>query len=73
MYTERLRVDGELFEVSVRQDHPGTYDYDWVSGPNPGYGFSESGPQQHLRTQADHEQAVRAFLSGINPETGYLD
>ncbi len=25
------------------------------------------------RTHADHERSIRAFLSGINAETGYLD
>ncbi|MFF0341565.1 hypothetical protein [Kribbella sp. NPDC004875] len=73
MYTSRVEVDGELFEVSVRENHPGTYDYDWVSGPNPGYGFSESSSPEQTRTEADHEQSIRAFLSGINPKTGYLD
>ena len=36
-----LIVDGETFRVRVRPD--GGSDYSWVSGPNPGYGFS-SGP-----------------------------
>jgi hypothetical protein len=37
----RLTVDGEVFEV--RPKAGGGFDFDWVSGPNSGYGFS-SGP-----------------------------
>lgn len=37
----RLTVDGEVFEV--RPKAGGGFDFDWVTGPNSGYGFS-SGP-----------------------------
>jgi hypothetical protein len=36
-----LDVDGEQF--AIRQREGGGYHYDWVSGPNQGYGFSSSG------------------------------
>ncbi|MGZ0147680.1 bleomycin resistance protein [Kribbella sp. WER1] len=68
-----LEVDGERFQVSTRADHPGTFDYTWLSGRNPGYGFSESGSRDLTRTEADHRRAISGFLSGINPATGYLD
>ncbi|GAA3092480.1 catechol 2,3-dioxygenase-like lactoylglutathione lyase family enzyme [Kribbella aluminosa] len=68
-----LEVDGERFEVSTREGHPGTFDYTWLTGPNPGYGFTESGSSDHTRTDADHHRAIGDFLSGINPATGYLD
>ena len=81
-----LVVDGELFQVTVRAD--GGYSSKWTSGPNPGYGFGSSGPRVAwqsddglppaplplpLPTIRDHREAIREFLSNINPETGYLD
>ncbi|WP_427896098.1 bleomycin resistance protein [Kribbella sp. GL6] len=65
-----LQVNGERFQITTRAGHPGTYDYTWLTGPNPGYGFTESGPATPTR---NHHQAIRSFLSGINPTTGYLD
>ena len=41
LYT--LDVDGETFAVSCRD---GGFDYDWISGPNKGYGVGSSGPAQ---------------------------
>lgn len=34
-----LIVDGETFTVTCRPAE-GQYAYDWISGPNPDYGFS---------------------------------
>lgn len=68
-----LHVEGETFVVRERdEERPGrrTYSYDWVSGPNPGYGFSSSGP--FVPAEDEHVEAVRAFLAEIDPETGYL-
>ena len=45
----RLVVDAEEFDVQERGDRPGQYDFVWISGPNPGYGFfsaSSDGSQQ---------------------------
>lgn len=61
-----LEVDGERFDV--RRDDGSTY-YDWVSGPNAGYGFASSGPPD--AAEADRA-AVRQFLAMIDPETGYI-
>lgn len=36
----RITVEGETFVV--RRRGKGDYAYDWISGPNPGYGFSGS-------------------------------
>ena len=66
----RIEVDGEVFEVAPRRDRPGQHDYTWISGPNPGYGFSSSGGL--VPTMADHEEAIRTFLAQIDPETGYI-
>ncbi|WP_281385815.1 hypothetical protein [Nocardioides luti] len=37
----RLVVDGEVFDVR-RSGRRGQVDLTWVSGPNPGYGFSSA-------------------------------
>lgn len=63
-------VDGETFAVR-RSDGDGSTHYDWISGPNDGYGFSTFGSPEPL----SHEQrlaSIRDFLAGIDPATGYL-
>ena len=66
-----LVVEGERFLVGEhpRQGRSHVYSYDWLTGTNPGYGFGSSGPKQ---TTDDHVTAIRSFLAGIDPETGYL-
>jgi hypothetical protein len=68
----RIEVDGEVFAVVARGDRPGQYDYAWTSGPNAGYGFSSASSDGRLSTTADHEEAIRNFLSQVDPETGYI-
>lgn len=63
--------DGAVFDIVPRPDHPGTYDYTWVSGPNPGYGFSSASSDRS--PAADHERAIRDFLAQIDPETGHIE
>lgn len=81
-----LIVDGEVFTVRLRPEEPGACDYEWVSGPNKGYGFSSfqrvayasiqdrAGTPSALQppTVDEHRESIRDFLSQINPETGYL-
>ena len=50
-----LDVNGERF--AIRQAGDGGTAYDWLSGPNEGYGFGES---------------IRVFLAMIDPNTGYI-
>lgn len=64
-----ITVDGETFAVRVRDD--GAILYDWVSGPNEGYGFSVLGPA-HERSTEEHVAEIREFLSHIDPQTGFL-
>lgn len=80
-----LVVDGELWQVTVQSD--GGCRYAWVSGPNPGYGFS-SGPIRIAwrkgvtpttpppavpgRTIAYLRKSISDFLAEIDPDTGYL-
>lgn len=65
-----VTVNGETFRVRRRDRW--TYDYDWVSGANPGYGFTSGSSVAVKRTREDHEEAIRGFLAGIDPQTGYL-
>jgi hypothetical protein len=64
-----LDVDGERFVI--RQARDGGTNYDWLSGPNEGYGFTSSGtpsrPVEQLR------QEIRVFLGMIDPNTGYIE
>lgn len=69
----RLAVNGEVFEVTARRGHPGEYDYVWISGPNPGYGFSSSASDGAALTMADHMEAIQEFLSQVDPEIGHID
>ena len=63
-----LHVDSEVFTLRAAE-HGGTH-YDWVSGPNPGYGFTCSAPPDV--PEAEHRDAVRSFLAQVDPRTGYL-
>lgn len=78
-------VDGELWQVTVQSC--GRCHYAWVSGPNPGYGFSSSPirtawrkgvtpttppPAIPNRTIAHLRRSIRNFLAEVDPDTGYL-
>jgi hypothetical protein len=63
-------VNGETFQVGRRDSR--TYDYDWVTGPNEGYGFTIGSFVDVTRSSGEHEEAIRGFLAGIDPNTGYL-
>lgn len=64
-----LEVDGELF--AVRPGAWGGTNYTWLSGPNEGYGFSESPTPD--RSPDDHRQSIRCFLAQVDPATGYIE
>jgi hypothetical protein len=63
-----LDVDGERF--AIRQGGYGGTNYDWLSGPNKGYGFASSGTPN--RSVEEHEESIRVFLAMIDPNTGYI-
>ena len=80
-----LTVDGQTFTVTERDRG---HDYNWDSGPNPGYGFSEGAletaqvpadqatkrrPPQQQDTLGHYRSSIRDFLSSIDPNTGYLE
>jgi hypothetical protein len=69
----RVTVEGEVFDVTAQPDHPGHYHYAWISGPNPGYGFSSASSDRRPSVMVDHEEAIRNFLSQVDPETGYIE
>jgi hypothetical protein len=70
----RLSCDGETFEL--RPEKSGGTHYTWLSGPNPGYGFTTSAvlPDAEPESTGDdeHQANIRWFLSVIDPETGYI-
>jgi hypothetical protein len=68
----RLEVDGEVFTMVARPGHPGQYDYTWLSGRDPDYGFTSVRSDGEPST-AEHIEAIRGFLAQIDPETGYID
>jgi hypothetical protein len=69
----RMSVDGEEFEVSGRDDTPGSYDLTWLTGPDPQYGFGFSTHPPVTADRAQLEEAVRDFLSQVDPETGHIE
>ena len=65
-----LDVDGERFAVRQAAWGQGGTAYDWLSGPNEGYGFGSSGTPD--RPVEEHREEIRAFLAMIDPDTGYI-
>ena len=63
-----LNVDRERF--AIRQAGDGGTNYDWLSGPNKGYGFASSGTPN--RSVEEHQKSIRVFLAMIDPNTGYI-
>jgi hypothetical protein len=63
-----LDVDGERF--AIRQAGDGSTAYDWLSGPNKGYGFGSS--ETPNRPVEEHRESIRLFLAMIDPNTGYI-
>jgi hypothetical protein len=69
----RVIVDGEMFDVTTQPDHPGYYHYAWISGPNPGYGFSSASSDRRLFSMVDHEEVIGNFLAQVDRVTGYIE
>jgi hypothetical protein len=65
-----LDVDGERFAIRRAAWGQGGTSYDWLSGPNKGYGFGSSGTPN--RSMEEHRESIRAFLAMIDPNTGYI-
>jgi hypothetical protein len=69
----RVEVDGHVFDVAASRNRPGQYHFDWVSGPNSGYGFSVGTSDGREMNNAETEAAIRGFLAQVDPKTGYLE
>ena len=65
-------VDGEQFDVIERISEPGVYELRWVSGPNDGYGFASCSYASQPMSDEELEDAIRDFLSQVDPTTGYI-
>ncbi|MFU8875670.1 hypothetical protein [Micromonospora sp. SL4-19] len=65
-----MTVDGQDFRIRER-GKPGEYDFDWLSGPHH-YGFGLSRADGSAMSLPEMEEAIRNFLAGIDPATGYL-
>ncbi|MFE2183979.1 hypothetical protein [Streptomyces sp. NPDC059455] len=68
-----LKVDGERFDVATRPGEPGTYDFTWLTGPNPGYGFTTGVHGADSLSTPELEAAARDFLRQVDPETGHIE
>ncbi|HET7691318.1 MAG TPA: hypothetical protein VFK41_13120 [Nocardioidaceae bacterium] len=69
----RVKVDGETFDVSKELGRPGQYHFDWVSGPNPSYGFAVGTSGGREMNRAEIEDTIRDWLARVDPETGYIE
>ncbi|WP_130509533.1 hypothetical protein [Krasilnikovia cinnamomea] len=69
----RVDVDGEVFEIVSWSDRPGHYNYNWISGKNPGYGFGGVRSGGVEATLDEHIINIREFLAGVDPETGFME
>lgn len=70
---KRIVVDGEHFDVTERVGEPGVYELRWTSGPNADYGFATSTYSGETQTDAELDNAIRDFLSRVDPSTGYIE
>ena len=73
----RLTVEGEEFEVRRNPTNPMQHDFVWLSGPNPGYGFSSTlglalGPSR-AAVEPHLLSSIREFLAAVDPVTGYIE
>jgi hypothetical protein len=66
-------VDGEQFDVSERDGEPGIFDFRWTSGPNERYGFGSAGHGGRGIPDGELEDAIRNFLSQVDPSTSYIE
>lgn len=70
--SQTVTVDGQTFRVSWQLGTHSRYDFRWLTGPHD-YGFTASYSSSEPMTPADVEDAIRGFLTQIDPENGYID
>jgi hypothetical protein len=73
MSSWRFTVNGHGWLVEQRADTPGCYDFDWLTAPNPGYGFTSTSSDGSPLDETQMTVAIAEFLAEVNPETGFLD
>lgn len=66
-----LIVNGELFHVREKAGIPGDYDFDWLSGPNNGFGFGLATSDRSRLSVEELREQISGWLAMIDPETGY--
>ena len=66
-----LFVAGELFHVKENPDRPGDYHFDWLSGPNEGFGFGLATSNRARHSIEELREDISDWLATIDPETGY--
>jgi len=64
-----VEVDGETCALDP-DEFDGT-NFDWLSGPDAGYGFAVS-PTRDWSLE-EHRECIRTFLAQINPATGFIE
>jgi hypothetical protein len=69
---QQLTVNGEVFEVRYDPDQPGAYHFAWVTGPNPGYGFTSRFSHTRQPPQLLIESII-GFLDQVDSQTGYIE
>lgn len=70
---QQLTVNGELFEVSYDLNQPGAYHFVWLTGPNPGYGFTSRASSHTRQPQQMLIDSAINFLEQVDPQTGYIE
>jgi hypothetical protein len=68
-----LVVDGERFDVTEHPDELGVYDFTWLSGPNPGYGFTSAVQPARAMSEPELQASARDFLKQVDPITGHIE
>lgn len=68
----RWTVGDHDWLVHQRPHEPGCYDIEWLSGPNPGYGFTVASSNRTSMSRVRLEREIQSFLAGIDPATGHL-
>lgn len=71
--TSPWRIDRHDWLVQERPNEPGTYDIDWLSGPNLGYGFTVGRSDRSSIKREALKLEISTFLASINLTTGYLE
>ncbi|WP_345521584.1 hypothetical protein [Nocardioides conyzicola] len=72
-----MTVDGVDFSVAYDVSQPGAYHYTVAAtaggGPALKYGFTSRRSDYGKSTTAEHIEAIRTFLSAVDPVTGYIE